>query len=369
MQKKEVLYRCGFTTGACAQAAAKAAAFMLANGKIIDSIDIELPNKEVHSFAVINQKLEKDSVSCGVIKDSGDDKQDVTDGIEICVQVKRIDGGEIKLTAGPGVGVVTLPGLAVACGEPAINPVPRQMIVRDVGDIFSEGEGFCVEISAAGGNEIAEKTYNPRLGIRGGISIIGTRGTVVPKSQEAYKATICLAIGVASGRRSSGICLVAGNIGERLLREKYLIPDENIVMVGDYVGFSLEQCLKKGISNVIYVGHIGKAVKVAAGLFNTHYSFGDARLETIAAYAAAQGGKGELINRILKLKLAEASIELLKNNGLMPVFDRIAKVASGRLQEMCAKKINIEILILSLSGEVIGSYPKVKANKIWQKYQ
>lgn len=370
MSKTGQLYKVGFTTGACAQAAAKASAVMLTRGQIINSIEVELPNRQRHTFTLLDQRQDKNFTSCAVIKDAGSDTQDITAGIKICAELKRSSGKELRVVGGVGVGKATIAGLAVALGAWAINPVPKRMIVRDLKAILPEGEGFCLEISVPEGEAIAQKTYNPRLGIKGGISIIGRRGTVIPKSESAYKETIKLALSVASKRGQSAICLAAGSIAEEVLKERLSIGDKYIVIIADHLGFALGNCLTYGITDVVYIGHIGKVAKVAAGLFNTHYSYGDARLETIAAHAASLGASQKIIRKLLELKLAEASIELLKDNGLICVFERIAEAAAMRLQAESNNKINITVVVLALSGEVIGSYPvKKDEKKIWQKYQ
>ena len=370
MSKIGELYKVGFTTGACAQAAAKAAAVMLIKGRIIDSIEVELPNRQMHTFTLLDQQQDKNFTSCAVIKDTGSDTQDVTAGIKICAWLKRESGSQIRITAGVGVGKATIAGLAVAPGEWAINPVPKKMIVRDLKAILPEGEGFCLEISVPEGEAIAKRTYNPRLGIEGGISIIGRRGTVIPKSETAYKDTIKLLLNVASQRGQSAICLAAGSIAEETLKKRLSIKDEYIVTIADHLGFALQNCLAQNIIDIVYIGHIGKVAKVAAGLFNTHCSYGDARLETIAAHAAALGAKQKLISKLMELKLAEASIDLLKDNGLICVFERIAEAAAKRLQTKFNNKMNIAVVALGLSGEVIGSYPtEINKKQIWQKYQ
>lgn len=183
MNEGAVLYRYGYTTGACAQAAAKAAAYMLVHGRTIDSIDVELPIGEVHSFALINQAYGRDFARCSVIKDSGDDTQDVTHGMEIHAEIIRLWSGEERIVGGQGVGIATESGLAVEPGEPAINPVPKKMILRDVKELLKHEDGFCVEISVPHGDSVAYKTYNPRLGIKGGISILGTMGVVIRRSE------------------------------------------------------------------------------------------------------------------------------------------------------------------------------------------
>jgi len=304
--------RYGFTTGACAQAAAKGAALILAGQKIISSVEVCLPNEEKHSFELINQHFDNSSASCSVIKDAGDEKEDVTHGIEICASVSRQDNSCISLSAGPGVGTVTLPGLPVAVGEAAVNPVPRRMIFRDVGKVLNTDRGYNIEISVPEGQKTALKTYNPRLGIVGGISIIGTRGRVIPKSLKAFKESLIVSLKAAKAQKIPTVFLASGYIGERVLKDIYQQDEKGILTMGDHLGFMLDECCTQKIKKIVIIGHVGKIAKLAAGLFNTHCSYGDARLETLAAHAALQGANQETVKELLELKLAEAAIDILK---------------------------------------------------------
>ncbi len=354
---RERVLRKGVTTGACAQAAAKACAIMLVKQRKVKSVEVELPNGEKKKFLLIEQRFDRDYAKCSVIKDAGDE-DDVTDGIKICCEVRRTDVKGLTIKGGCGVGVVTKLGLAVPVGEYAINPVPRQIILRDVRSILPvDKEGFIVEITVPEGEKIARKTYNPRLGIKDGISIIGTTGIVEPKSQEAYKASLSLELNVAKANGHKTIFLVSGYIGEKLLK-KQDIKESAIIKIGDYVGFMLEQCVEKDISKVVLVGHIGKLAKVAAGLFNTHSKFGDARLETIAAHAGSCGAASEIVCEILKLRSAEESIEVLRKNNLMLTFNKIAGRVVERANEYSSGKLKLVCVILSLSGEIIGAEPE-----------
>ena len=360
--------RKGVTTGACAQAAVKACALMLGKQKRMESIEIELPNGEKKTFFLIEQNAGKDYARCGVIKDAGDDV-DVTDGIKIFCEIRRSNTKGLSIKGGSGVGVVTKPGLPMPVGEYAINPVPRRMILRDAGKILPADKGFIIEISAPEGEKISKKTYNSRLGIKGGISIIGTTGIVEPKSQEAYKASLSLELNVARANGHKMIFLACGYIGEKLLKGEFNVKEEAIIKIGDYVGFMLNECVEKGISKVVLIGHIGKLAKVAAGLFNTHSKFGDARLETIAAYAASCGAEQKIVNEILKLKLAEAAIEILRQNNLMSAFNKIAKRVVERANEHCGGKLELACILLSLNGEIIGAEPEdITGKDKWEKF-
>lgn len=351
----------GVSTGACAQAAAKACALMLLNQKKVSSVEITLPAGMVKRFDVKKQKFTRKSAHCSVIKYSSD-PGDVTDGIEICCYISKTETGGVSITGGSGVGIVTRPGLAVPAGKHAINPVPRAMISREVTALLPIDKGFSVTISVPRGKEIAPKTYNPRLGIQGGISIIGTTGIVEPKSEDAYKRSLSLELNVAKAAGHKTIFLASGYIGENLLKQKFAASEDAIIKIGDHVGFMLKECVQKNIRNVVLAGHIGKLVKVAGAIFNTHSKHGDARLEIIAAYAAACGAKTALVRKLLKLKLAEESVELLKKNKLTRVFDIIAQKAVEKSLELCENKLTLQCLLLTLEGNIAGSYPS------WKKF-
>lgn len=363
------IVKIGLTTGACAQAVAKACALMLTTGDIVDNIDIELPNGETHTVSLMNQKLSGNCAHCGVIKDSGEEDEDVTNGIEIFCEIKEKQDPGINIIGGKGVGNVTRHGLAVKVGESAINPTPRKMIMRDLRDILPLDKGYTIEISVPKGEEVAQATYNPRLGVVGGISIIGTTGIVKPKSQESYKESLIVELNVAQAAGHKTLFIVSGYLGERLLTGKYNIEPQRIIRTGDHIGFMLKACSKKKFSKVMVMGHIGKLAKVAAGLFNTHSKTGDARMETIAAYAAANGANHELVRKILNLKLAEAAIDLLKENSLMGVFDDIAGRVTERCLQYCQDKLGVAAVILSLKGEIVGKYPKdIFERGTWEKF-
>jgi cobalt-precorrin-5B (C1)-methyltransferase len=348
--------RSGFTTGVAAQAASKASAFMLTTRNIIEKVEVEIPCGKRLVLDLIDQEIKDDYASCGVIKDAGDD-HDITNKAKIYAKVKKIQKKGVFIKGGEGVGVVTKPGLPVKVGEPAINPVPYKMILKEVSNFLSEEGGFEVTISVKGGEELAKRTFNPRLGIVGGISILGTTGIVEPKSVDAYKVSLSLQLDIAKAYNLKRIALVFGYLGERFCKERLRLSDEEIVKMGDHVGFMLKQCAEKEILEVLLIGHIGKLSKVAAGIFNTHHKFGDARLETISAYASLCGAKKEVIKELLNLSIAEASIEILKRHNLLITFNQIAKKVVKRALDLTKKKLKISCMILSLNGEVIGRYP------------
>ncbi len=370
-RKKMSGLRSGFTTGTCAAAAAKAAAMLLCGQPEPTEVEVLLPAGNRVSIPILRLRRTEDGIESAVRKDAGD-ASDVTNGIEICCKIRKTPQKGIHIQGGCGVGRVTKPGLSVPVGEWAINPVPRQMIAREVNALLPPDVGVVVEIFVPAGEQIAKKTFNPRLGIKGGISILGTTGIVEPKSEKAYTDSLSLELNVARAAGHKTIFLASGYIGEKLLKERFKIDEEAIIKIGDHVGFMLHECVEKveeEIPTVILIGHIGKLVKVAAGLFNTHYRFGDARLETIAAYAASCGASPEIINQILELELSEAAIEILRENNLMSAFDKIAQRVVRRADEYCKGRLRLAVILLSLKGEILGTEPKdLIKEEVWEKF-
>ncbi len=308
--------------------------------------------------------LGQDFAECCIVKDAGDDP-DVTHGAKVCARVRKIESG-VALKGGVGIGTVTKKGLQVAIREPAINPVPRQMIIEEVKKILPPDTGVEIEIFVPEGEKLARKTMNPKLGIAGGISILGTTGIVEPMSEEAFKASLVPQIDVALANGFDEIVLTPGNIGEKNAITRGL-PEDAIVQIGNFVGFMLEKCLERGVNKALLYGHAGKLCKVAAGVFHTHSKLADARLETIAAHAALSGAEKELIKKIMQANTVEEAIGILKEEDMLRVFDSIAAKASERSMERADNKIAIGTILISLDGKVVGSDKNARASK-WAKY-
>lgn len=343
----------GFTTGTCAQAASKGAAIMLTTKRLLRMVEVETPSGMTLNLNLIDQKINEDSAYCGIIKDSGDDP-DITDGIKIYAEVKFSSSKGVTITGGKGIGKVTKPGLAVKVGEYAINPVPRKMIEKEVRPFLPKDGGLDVIISAPKGEELAMNTFNPRLGIVGGISIIGTSGIVLPKSLDAYKASLSLQLSVLKAQGYKKAVLVLGYVGEKFAREELKADEDSIIKIGDHVGFMLKDCLKKEIKEILLIGHIGKLVKIVKGQFNTHSKFGDNRIDTIADCAKAYGAKRKVIEELLSQSSAEATIEILRKNKLIGVFREIGKKIIISINELLGNSIDIKCILLSLKGEILN---------------
>ncbi|MDP2953413.1 MAG: cobalt-precorrin-5B (C(1))-methyltransferase CbiD [Chloroflexota bacterium] len=345
--------RKGYTTGTCAQAAARAAMLMLTTGKRVEQVEVETPLGVRLTLGTMGQSLGDGVARCGVVKDAGDDP-DVTHGAEIYAEVRLSPGQGVEIKGGTGVGRVTRPGLALPPGEWAINPVPRRMIARDVGRLLPPGLKAEVTIAVPEGEKLAARTFNPRLGIVGGISILGTTGIVEPRSVDAYKDTLSLEIKVAQASGHLRLSLCSGRLGEALSREALGFAQESIVIVGDHVGFALEECRRWGVEEVLLVGHIGKLAKVAAGLMNTHHSFGDARMETIAACAALCGAGPGVVAQVLAQDTAEAAAAILGQDSLGATFDEIARRVVKRAGLLVGPSLRLGCIILNLEGQVLG---------------
>ena len=270
----------GYTTGACAAAGVKAALLFEA-GKpwqtvhltALDGTELTIPVKAVTQT--------EGGICAEVVKFSGDDP-DITDGVSVFTTVCHADGGAMTFAAGEGIGTVTKPGLSVPVGQPSINPGPRELMRRAASDVLGTSDGLHVTIAIPAGKGLAEKTLNPVLGVKGGISVIGTTGVLRPMSEEGFKNSLVPQIDVARAAGAEELIFVPGKIGENLAKS-WGLPQERLVQTSNFIGFMLERAAERGIVRVMLFGHIGKLSKVAAGVFYTHNRIADARLETIAA--------------------------------------------------------------------------------------
>ncbi len=291
--------RLGYTTGSCAAAAAKAAAWMLLTGRRKETITLDTPKGIRLELAVREITMRADSVSCAIEKDSGDDP-DVTKGTLIFASVRRTDEPGVHIDGGEGVGRVTKRGLDQPVGNAAINSVPRQMIRENVEEVMAltdSSGGLDVVISAPEGEKIARSTFNPRLGIVGGISILGTTGIVEPMSEAALVETIRVELRQRRAMGKEYALLTPGNYGSDYIRQNLDVDLNTAVQVSNFLGDALDICRVLGFRGALLVGHVGKLVKTAGGMMNTHSKYGDCRMEILAAHAAAAGVDAEHIRR------------------------------------------------------------------------
>ena len=349
--------RHGYTTGACSTAVTKAALTALITGEAQETATIHLPIGRDATFTIEKCEMDKDSVSCETIKDAGDDP-DATHQALIVSTVSWTDTPGIVLDGGVGVGRVTKPGLPVPVGEAAINPVPRKMILTTVEQTLEEfgiNRGVKVVISVPAGEEIAKKTLNGRLGIIGGISILGTRGTVVPFSSSAYMASIVQAISVAKMAGCEHLVLTTGGRSEKyamgLLPE---LPEEAFIEMGDFVGFSLKQCKKQGIKKVTLVGMMGKFSKVAQGVMMVHSKSAPINFEFLSELARDIGASEELVAEVASANTASQVGELMAETGHDAFFDHLCEACCYSSLHHIKGGIEMGTAIYSMKGQLLG---------------
>ena len=348
--------RRGWTTGACAAAATKAAYLALLTGRFPDTVQITLPKGEQPSFDLEETGLKNGEARAAVLKDAGDDP-DVTHGALIEVSVRRCEPGSgVIFIAGNGVGVVTLPGLPVSVGEPAINPGPRKLIAKLIEDIARDhGDHGDVEItiSIPGGDIIAKKTANERLGIVGGLSILGTTGVVVPFSCAAWIASIHRGIDVARAAGFEHIAASTGSTSERAVKALYQLPDQALIEMGDFVGGTLKYLRRHPLPRLTLAGGFAKISKMAAGHLNLHSKRSWVDLEELARMLEARGASAELLDEAREARMASRLLELARYADL-PLADDVAARARAFALDQVDGRIAIEMLIFDRSGHLVG---------------
>jgi len=347
----------GYTTGSCAAAGAYSALYYLKFGEKLSYVEIE--NLKGDKLIIPIEKIEKigNKVRAVVIKDAGEDI-DITNGIEIFVDVelKKLDTSEKKviIKGGKGVGIVTKDGLQVKKGEPAINPKPKEMIKNNLLKLLDDGEIAEVVISIPKGEELAKKTLNPKLGIVGGLSILGTTGIVRPMSNEAYMNSLVPQIDVALANGYKKLIFVPGNIGTRYAKKLLNAEDDEIIEVSNFWGFMLDKAKEKGVKEILVFGHAGKIIKLAGGIYNTHSKIADCRNEILTAYSALFIDDKDIIKKILYSNTTEEVIKILKEKGVLEeVFNYIAKRVVERLSERW-QGIKFECIIIDMKGNILG---------------
>ncbi|MFA5659376.1 MAG: cobalt-precorrin-5B (C(1))-methyltransferase CbiD [Oscillospiraceae bacterium] len=310
--------RCGYTTGSCAAGASKAAAEMLITGNNIDSAVLPTPKGIMLSLDIVSPEISFDYASCAIRKDSGDDP-DITNGILVFARAQRIASG-IEIDGGCGIGRVTKNGLDQPVGAAAINSVPRKMIEAAVAEIIEKYDysgGIKIIISVPGGEEIAKKTYNPRLGIIGGISIIGTSGIVEPMSNSALIDTIRTEVRMRSAEGLKNLLFTIGNYSEDFLKKEMPLVLEKSVKCSNFVGEAIEAGLEFGFECVLIVGHAGKLVKLGAGIMNMHSSQADGRMDVLVTCGVLAGADCETLKKIPECVTVDEALEILEKSGFM----------------------------------------------------
>lgn len=363
VEKDNKRLRRGFTTGTCAAAAACGAAQMLlSKGKEQpEEMRILTPKGIEVRIQAEESRLEESRAFCTVRKDSGDDP-DVTNGTQVCASVERIEDrmGEILIDGGKGVGRVTKPGLACRVGEAAINPVPRSMIrqqVQKVAERYGYEGGLKVIISIPQGEELARKTFNPKLGIVGGISVLGTSGIVEPMSEQALVDTIKVELRVARAAGTEYLVLTPGNYGERFLQETKAVSSVTYVKCSNFIGDALDYVKELGFKGVLLVGHIGKLVKVAAGAMNTHSRYGDGRMETLARHLQLLGGDPKPLMDCITTEDAIAVIKRQEPELEEGLWTSILEQIQRNMERRLSGSVRAEAMIYSNQYGYLGETP------------
>ena len=352
--------RCGYTTGTCAAAAAAGAAARLLTGETLPAVRIATPAGVAVEAELLQHAAGEGWAACAVRKDGGDDP-DVTDGALIFARVERTDTPGIVIDGGEGVGRVTLPGLDQPVGAAAINSTPRRMIAEQLESAAAKAGytgGLRAVISVPEGEALAKRTFNPRLGIVGGISILGTSGIVKPMSEAALLDSLYLEMDQRRAAGTEDLLLTPGNYGESFAREVLGLNLDRWCMCSNYLGAAIDHAAGAGFRSVLVVGHLGKLIKAAAGCMNTHSKTADARRETLTAHAALAGADRALLRALFDSPTTDAGVELLKQAGLLgPVMASIGEALDGQLKRRAGEGLTIEALFFSNQYGILGKTP------------
>ena len=344
--------RTGYTTGSCAAAAAKAAVLLLAEGRVAEHVEIPLPGGARIVLPLVYSRLTASGAEAAVRKDAGDDP-DVTNGALILASVAWNGGEEVEFSAGEGVGTVTKPGLAIPPGEPAINPVPRRMIREAIREVTPRG--VRVTVAIPGGAELARKTFNPRIGVLGGLSILGTTGIVRPFSCSAIRETLrcTLSVAVAAGIRAP--VFVPGHIGERAARALFRVAEEQVVEVGNEWGFALDEALRRPFTDLLVLGHPGKLAKLTAGDWDTHSARSGSALPIVARMHSETLGRPA--PPATTVEGLFATLEAKEKKILGDALATAVKTAVGARTE---GRLTPAVVLIDLGGRIIGSSGDLK---------
>ena len=340
---------------------------MLFTGEKVEQVSVELPQGEKLQLDItdIQRKYTDrelpDMVSCAVKKNSGDDP-DITNGVLVYSQVRLSETGQIHIDGGIGVGRVTRPGLNQPVGEAAINRVPRQMIRKEVEEACEEvgyTGGIDVEISIPEGARLAKETFNPRLGIVDGLSVLGTTGIVRPMSEEAMKDSLIAELDMYAKQGHKTILFVLGGTGETALKEQYG-EFQCILQVSNYIGFMIEEAVERGFTDILIGGFVGKLVKVASGTMNTHSHVADGRIETICTHAALHGAPTSVIKKIYDCLTTKAAMKIVEEEGLMDIWPDMAQKASEYCEKTAHKMARVGIIFLDGQNEILAASENIK---------
>lgn len=349
--------RCGYTTGSCATAAAKAAAAMLLSGQRVDMVKINTPKGIVLELEPLNVEITEDYAQCAIRKDAGDDPDD-THGVLVYAKAERTAGIGVQIEGGIGVGRVTKPGLACQVGGPAINPTPRRMITEEVTNAAAAANytgALKITISIPQGVEIAKKTFNPRLGIIGGLSVLGTSGIVEPMSEKALVETMYVEMNAQKARGNKNLLVFFGNYGEDFTRDVLKLDLTGAVTCSNFVGELLDYAVFCGFESLLLIGHAGKLVKLSQGVMNTHSKYADCRTELLALQAMFHGASAKVGQEIYRCLTTDEVVKVLQRENLMDeVIPEITAKIDFYMQHRVHGKIKTAALMFSNVYGILG---------------
>jgi len=366
-QRAENGLKRGYTTGTCATAAVKAALLKLVCNEAPPEVNVTLPDRLQYLTVPIDRISDEadGAVRADVVKDAGDDP-DQTHRARIFVRVRRNQEGRIIFKRDKGVGVVTQPGLQLAVGEPAINPVPRKMMINAVYEVVAEGDGnlgcgFDLQIGCESGEEIAKRTFNPRLGVHGGISILGTTGIVEPKSTAAFQASIEVYVSVALGDNPREIVVAPGNLGQRFARSHLQLPLKRVVQMANFIGFALkciERILEENghrLPRLWVVGHPGKLAKILDHVFDTHSSQSGSAAGAVCRIADQYGIAGALRDSMARSRTVEGLIEILRPETFAAEFwSLVERSIASRISSLLPSVEVVSVRLFQMDGKPLG---------------
>ena len=357
MEDTKQKLRTGYTTGTSATAASKAALLSIINQRKIEHVDVKLPKGSFIKIPIHSCDFDKNSGRCSVIKDGGDDP-DVTHGAEIIADVSFTDKiKEIEINGGEGVGIVTKPGLGLEINKPAINPVPRKMINENVMDVAGKillEKGIKVTISVPKGRDLGPKTDNPRIGIMNGISILGTSGIVIPFSTASYAASIRQSLDVSLAMGNDTVVLTTGGRSEDFAKKIVKLPDHCFVQMGDFSGYTIQQCAKKEIKKAYVVGFIGKLAKMAAGVKQTHVKGSKVDMKFLSEIARECSASKEVIDEIKKANTARHVSEIIRENNIKGFFDEVCSKTYNHMRKHSDEKVSLDVILFDFDGNILA---------------
>jgi len=360
LQESREKLRTGFTTGTASAASAKAAILAIINQKKIDSVEVTLPKGDSIPIKIQSCEFDEGKAIGSVIKDGGDDP-DVTHGAEIVVDVTLTsNSNQIEIDGGEGVGIVTKPGLGLEINKPAINPVPKKMITENVSEVAQkilQKNGIKIIISVPKGKELALKTDNPRLGILGGISILGTSGIVIPYSTASFAASVRQNLDVSLAMGNDTVVLTTGGRSEEFAKKIIDLPEHSFVQMGDFAGYTIQQCAKKEIKKAYIAGFIGKLAKMAAGVKQTHVKGSKVDTDFLAELAKSCGTNETTTEQIKNANTARHVQDIVIENKVEGFFDKVCTEVYKHMRNHSEEKVPIDVMLFDFDGKILGRHP------------